>query len=35
MRWTKEMYDKLDIYRKGEFREDNYYKTVEYYTKDK
>lgn len=31
---TKELYDKIDIYRKGEFREDNYYKTVEYYTKD-
>ncbi|MBQ1590594.1 MAG: hypothetical protein II077_00940, partial [Treponema sp.] len=31
---TKELYDKIDIYRKGEFSEDNYYKTVDYYTKD-
>ncbi|MBP5438418.1 MAG: hypothetical protein J6Y30_10610 [Treponema sp.] len=33
IRGTKELYDKIDIYRKGEFIEDNYYKTVEYYTK--
>lgn len=36
MRWTKEMYDKLDIYRKSEFREENYktHQTFDYYTKD-
>ncbi len=36
MRWTKEMYDKLDIYRKSEFKDDNYkgQQTFEYYTKD-
>ena len=36
MSWTKEMYDKLDIYRKSEFREENYktHQTFDYYTKD-
>ena len=36
MRWTKEMYDKVDIYRKSEFREENYktHQTFDYYTKD-
>lgn len=36
MRWTKEMYDKLDIYRKSEFSDDNYkgQQIFEYYTKD-
>lgn len=36
MRWTKEMYDKIDIYRKSEFKDDNYeaQQTFEYYTKD-
>ena len=36
MRWTKAMYDKIDIYRKGEFREENLpiHHTFEYYTKD-
>ncbi|MCR5318673.1 MAG: hypothetical protein K6E22_10640 [Treponema sp.] len=35
MRWTKEMYDKLDIYRKSEFEDDNYEasQTFDYYTK--
>ena len=36
MRWTKEMYDKIDIYRKSDFREDNYpiHYTFDYYTKE-
>ena len=36
MSWTKEMYDKLDIYRKSEFREENYktHQTFDYYTKE-
>ena len=36
MRWTKDMYDKLDIYRKSEFEEDNgpVLQTFKYYTKD-
>ena len=36
MRWTKAMYDKIDIYRKGEFREENLpiHHTFDYYTKD-
>ena len=36
MRWTKEMYDKLDIYRKSEFEEENgpVLQTFIYYTKD-
>ncbi len=36
MRWTKEMYDKIDIYRKSEFEDDNYkaQQTFEYYTKN-
>ena len=36
MRWTKEMYDKLDIYRKSEFKEENgpIHHTFDYYTKD-
>ena len=36
MRWTKEMYDKLDIYRKSDFKEDNgpVLQTFKYYTKD-
>ena len=36
MRWTKEMYDKIDIYRKSEFREENYktHQTFDYYTKE-
>ena len=36
MRWTKAMYDKIDIYRKGEFREENLpiHYTFDYYTKD-
>ena len=36
MRWTKEMYDKVDIYRKSEFRSESpaLHDTIEYYTKD-
>ena len=33
LRCSKELYDKINVYRKGNFIEDNYYKTVEYYTK--
>ena len=36
MRWTKEMYDKLDIYRKSEFKSESpaLHDTIEYFTKD-
>ena len=36
MRWTKEMYDKVDIYRKSEFRAESpaLHDIIEYYTKD-
>ena len=36
MRWTKEMYDKLDIYRKSEFSSESpaLHDTIEYFTKD-
>lgn len=33
LRCSKELYDKINVYRKGDFIEDNYYKMVEYYTK--
>lgn len=36
MHWTKAMYDKIDIYRKGEFKEENLpiHHTFDYYTKE-
>ena len=36
MRWTKEMYDKVDIYRKSEFSSESpaLHDTIEYFTKD-
>ncbi len=36
MRWTKEMYDKIDIYRKSEFSSESQalHDIIEYYTKD-